>query len=295
MKTHSTVSRRDFMKALGIGAAGVGAAAAAAPVFTDLDDMKSSADTGSTNLFRKPWYVKERDFENPTTELDWSLVTTPSMQYTIFQNPGQVRYWGQDRINEIAAKVAKNREDGARAKAGGFLTKDFAFNAGAGGMSASNPPVGWGTKVPNLDGYTGQAGLSKYEGTPEENSQMVKAAMTYFGAPSFGIMKLSGNSKKLCYPCDNSGVPYVWEAAEIPSVQAGVKKILPNNQDIYLLSVWYDMPKEFVRNEYGPYGCGVFTGNRGSSSHSSVVTASMQRFLGYLGYWCYSSEAVTAY
>ncbi|GAI88797.1 unnamed protein product, partial [marine sediment metagenome] len=38
-KYHSTVSRRDFMKALGLGAAGLGAAGAAAPVFHDLDEV----------------------------------------------------------------------------------------------------------------------------------------------------------------------------------------------------------------------------------------------------------------
>ena len=36
---HSTVTRRDFMKALGFGAAGLGALAATSPVFHDLDEL----------------------------------------------------------------------------------------------------------------------------------------------------------------------------------------------------------------------------------------------------------------
>ena len=38
-KLHSTVSRRDFMKVLGLAGAGLGAAAAAAPVFHDQDEV----------------------------------------------------------------------------------------------------------------------------------------------------------------------------------------------------------------------------------------------------------------
>ncbi len=36
-KFHHTVTRRDFMKGLGLAGAGLGAAAATAPVFHDLD------------------------------------------------------------------------------------------------------------------------------------------------------------------------------------------------------------------------------------------------------------------
>jgi epoxyqueuosine reductase len=35
-KYHSTLSRREFLKALGLGGAGLGAAAIASPVFHDL-------------------------------------------------------------------------------------------------------------------------------------------------------------------------------------------------------------------------------------------------------------------
>ena len=41
-KQHSTVSRRDFMKGLGLAGAGLGAAAAATPVFKDLDQLAAT-------------------------------------------------------------------------------------------------------------------------------------------------------------------------------------------------------------------------------------------------------------
>ena len=41
-KFHSIVSRRDFMKGLGLAGVGLGTAAAASPVFHDLDEVTAS-------------------------------------------------------------------------------------------------------------------------------------------------------------------------------------------------------------------------------------------------------------
>ena len=67
-KFHSTMSRRDFMKAIGLGAAGAATAAATVPVFRDLDE---AAATEASSLNKNPWWVKERDFNNPTVEINW--------------------------------------------------------------------------------------------------------------------------------------------------------------------------------------------------------------------------------
>ncbi|WP_303678090.1 twin-arginine translocation signal domain-containing protein, partial [Dehalococcoides mccartyi] len=68
---HSTLSRRDFMKSLGVVGAGLGTMSAAAPVFHDLDEVTSS----TLGINKNPWWVKERDFKNPTVPIDWSKVT----------------------------------------------------------------------------------------------------------------------------------------------------------------------------------------------------------------------------
>ncbi|GAI62827.1 unnamed protein product, partial [marine sediment metagenome] len=69
---HSTLSRRDFMKTLGLSAAGLGAASAAAPVFHDLDELTSRS-SGAANE-KRPWWVKERDYLDPTCEIDWNIL-----------------------------------------------------------------------------------------------------------------------------------------------------------------------------------------------------------------------------
>ena len=69
-KFHSTVNRRDFMKALGLAGAGLGAAAATAPAFRDLDEFVTS--NSSTHQSQK-WWVKDRDIGDITTPVDWGV------------------------------------------------------------------------------------------------------------------------------------------------------------------------------------------------------------------------------
>ena len=81
-KFHSTVSRRTFMKGLGLAGAGLGAAAAAGPVFHDLDELAASP----TSLVKHPWYVKERELMDPTTEVDWNLMERYDRRYIAMTN-----------------------------------------------------------------------------------------------------------------------------------------------------------------------------------------------------------------
>ena len=69
-KFHSIVSRRDFMKGLGLAGAGLGVAAAASPVFHDLDELTASP----TGEWKRSWWVKEREYDDPTAEVDWSML-----------------------------------------------------------------------------------------------------------------------------------------------------------------------------------------------------------------------------
>ncbi len=67
---HSTISRRNFMKAIGLMGAGVGVAGATTPVFHDLDELVSSPNAAQG---RNAWWVKERDYMDLTTEVDWNI------------------------------------------------------------------------------------------------------------------------------------------------------------------------------------------------------------------------------
>lgn len=90
---HSSISRRDFMKGLGLaGAGGLGAAVLAnnnLPVeFKDLDDVLSAGKAlegdHANKVNNEPWWVKTREHENPTCNIDWNLIT----RYSGWNNQG---------------------------------------------------------------------------------------------------------------------------------------------------------------------------------------------------------------
>ncbi|AKG53095.1 1,2-trans-dichloroethene reductive dehalogenase catalytic A subunit TdrA [Dehalogenimonas sp. WBC-2] len=90
---HSSISRRDFMKGLGLaGAGGLGAAVLAnnnLPVeFKDLDDVLSAGKAlegdHANKVNNDPWWVATRDHENPTCNIDWSQIT----RYSGWNNQG---------------------------------------------------------------------------------------------------------------------------------------------------------------------------------------------------------------
>ena len=96
-KFHSVVTRRDFMKALGLAGAGLGAAAAAAPVFHDVDEVISAP----TSFMKRPWWIKERDLFEPTTEVDWDIIKrfdrrlNGQTQYTFENYP---EFWSRFKL-----------------------------------------------------------------------------------------------------------------------------------------------------------------------------------------------------
>ena len=59
------------MKIIGLATGGVGAAAAAAPVFHDFDEMMSAAAGWEEPM---PWWVSKRDAYDATVEVDWNII-----------------------------------------------------------------------------------------------------------------------------------------------------------------------------------------------------------------------------
>ena len=88
---HSTVSRRDFMKMMALTGTAIGGAALVAPVFHDVDELMAAP----TALQKRPWYVKEREFYNPTTEVDWDVMKRRNPDNTGQQTEMWAKYYGQ--------------------------------------------------------------------------------------------------------------------------------------------------------------------------------------------------------
>ena len=266
-KFHSTVSRRTFMKALGLTGAGLGAAALTAPVFHDLDELTASGDMANP---KKPWWIKERDLENPTVEIDWSLIKRfNSTQSTQSNNALYDANWTQELLDQKAAKIKWIKENQP-----GYTLKDFAYRDTVGlPIGALNPWVLTGTQIPV---NTPEAlGVPKYQGTPEENARMLRTALRTYGAFEIGYVPVTANVLKLMY---SNG--YTAEDTKTAYIDPVKGNVLPT-QGITsipimapeMLSAYKAVPSPLVRGIHEQ-------GNR----INGQVRSSGQRFLIQLGY-----------
>ncbi|MEE8582602.1 MAG: reductive dehalogenase, partial [Dehalococcoidales bacterium] len=199
-KFHSTVSRRDFMKGLGLGAAGLGVAAAAAPVFHDVDEVVAAP----TGMAKRPWYVKENDFKQVTSGVDWGIME-PYSEVNTMRGSGTSYYRSmlsddeRDAIND--AGDAK-RDEYYEAQRPGYSTRDYALSGSA--ASVRSPGNEWN----NLNDARGRSVSLpdiKWTGTPEEATRMIQTAGRLFGALSIGVMEIDADTQKLLYSWEPGG------------------------------------------------------------------------------------------
>jgi reductive dehalogenase len=239
-KFHSTLSRRDFMRALGFAGAGIGAVAAATPVFRDLDEMLSASD--SINV--RPWWVKERDLLNPTVDIDWDIVTRFDRRNQA-QNSNIEDYYYGDQMK--AARAGQGAEKTRRISEGGpgysYKTRAFAdaFDEVRGIAHMEMTFAGLstiGTQTPD------ELGIPKWQGTPEENAKMLTTAARVFGASYMGYAQLDSTyrNKLVCSHTTGKTARFVYEdidkgyAATDPTGEMKQKWVIPNH-DMYSILI----------------------------------------------------------
>ena len=200
-KFHSTVNRRDFMKALGLAGAGLGAAAAAAPVFHDLSEVATSQKAN----FKHPWYVKELEFETASSEIDWSIFEKWSVGPKGFNPFGTANIIGYEPTSDMEVQSleyraeafdARNKlsEDGLKNNTPGYQLRDCALSAGAGGFG---PSTTWdGPRVTTPEDRE----VAKWTGTKEEAVNMLRAAAHLYGSEQVGAFELTSNMLKMLDP-----------------------------------------------------------------------------------------------
>jgi epoxyqueuosine reductase len=195
-KYHSTLSRREFLKALGIGAAGVGAASlgvAGVPDLArparDLDELASS----TLAVPNRPSYVKEVD--KPTVEIDWSVMSRFDY-HNVMWAAGLQKALGQTQFDLVNSAQQGNRVLRLKRNVPGYTLKDDAFvNASYGATNSYLPPT--------TNSTPSDLGVPVYQGTPEENSRMIRSFLRFHGASQVAFMELeTDTTEKLIYSYD---------------------------------------------------------------------------------------------
>ncbi len=191
-KFHSTVTRRDFMKGIGLAGAGLGAAAATTPVFRDLDEL-TAASNGVSEKW--PWWVKSVD--KPTVEIDWQLMN----RFNFLTNFAFTVYPPDNA--QLGAAQLQHHDDLTKSKQPGFTLRDRALCA-ASWLGSSFGPEAIMQPEPGSN-FLGEFGgpepkVPRWEASPEENTRTIRSALKHFGAAEIGVVELDSNVRsKLIY------------------------------------------------------------------------------------------------
>lgn len=208
-KFHSTVSRRDFMKGLGLTGVGLGSASLGAPVLHDLDEAMSKDDSKSAAQGNKPWWAEERPYMNITTELDWDVIQ--AFRTDLYNNSDA--HWSSETYAQILQ--TKSEIDG-RLYTDSVKYPGFGRRGAALLHSCLPDSVEALQKYPDgstHNSFTGDCDLvngvykdvlsgflapltEEWNGTPEENARMIRTMCRYFGGYDVRFLAVDENLKK---------------------------------------------------------------------------------------------------
>jgi reductive dehalogenase len=266
------------MKGLGLAGAGLGTAAATAPVFHDLDEVTSSAQ----GEIKHPWYVNKLDHENLTVEIDWGILQ---------RYDARIRF---QRINDEARALYQVARD---LKSGGlsndWMMDKFPTYKGPDLRTVSMCDATSATRLDyaGFDGSLKQVrgsragqplniptpedeGFTKWTGTPEENLRTLRSACRFFGASEIGVVEVTEKSKKLIYANDSSGKPLNFKSASVPE-ETDSEYIIPTSCRSVLFFSTLEATDQ-VKQAPAPTWSGY--------DHYSRVDRRINYFLGAMGY-----------
>jgi len=266
------------MRGLGLAGAGIGAVAAAAPVFHDLGELATSPKAN----YKRPWYVKGVD--EPTVEINWSILEPWDWGYapsnTVIYNPyfngyGGTEY-GREASSAFKAEASQRQTDirdaGLAANTPGYALRDKALATGAGFLSFGSglAPIPFGGQEVTTPE---DLGVTKWSGTPEEANNMVRAAAHFYGAANIGVLKFDANIKKLYYPKSTR-----WEDVDV-GYQDGRVSVIPDKCQYiicYVVRQSCEITKRGIaaQNVGGTYGY----------AHGPIIQNRLTRFIKALGY-----------
>ena len=283
---HSMVSRRDFMKFMGVTTAGLGAAALAMPAFHDIDEMLSSTNTGSTHSgpLKRPWFVKERDLYNPTVECDWTLMKRRDPTVT-----GQIpdSYYGtgylaakQAEGTAVVAQRTANNDPGYTARQNYLIRSTYPFYASwsfSGSVTNATWTKGGGAAYAPSQSPA-ERGQPKWTGTPEEGAKLLYAVQRYAGQGIGGYGEMDTRMRtQIISKClkHTPTRPIVFE--DTPWAYSTADKFAFPNTPMWYWSSF--VPGTLERGRGAPS-----TGQQGASQITQIwLIKSTENFLRYIG------------
>ncbi|MFC2026587.1 reductive dehalogenase [Chloroflexota bacterium] len=277
-KYHSSVSRRDFMKLLGLGGIGLGAAAVSVPVFHDLDELIGSPEAE----LKHSWYVKE--VEKPTTEIDWKMIQRFDYREVMWAD-GLKKALGQEEWEWVFKLAQANRIKGIKENIPGYTLRDQALHGGRvwAPVSFLGPRT---TQTPE------ELGVPRWEGTPEENARMIRAFLRVHGAAQVGFVYLeTDTTEKLIYAIDSApGFPRL-DILDVDEPEDNTEKgylVIPKKACWVIV---YTIRMSDVVMRSTPTHIGLVP-TKIAYDLKTLIQGQLQNFLRALGYMCLGEAAI---
>lgn len=281
------MSRRTFMKVLGLGGATAGVATLAGPAFHDLDEVMASP-LAERKL--PPW---AKESEKPTVEIDWKRMDRFDGTKTMFNPPAFGRAIGreeEEKLRRIGGLFGEGAYSNRLQKnEPGFKLRDLALNMGGRFFMHPDRYAKWKPFIgPMMSPTPKDLGVPKYEGTPEENSRMIHAAMKLFGAATVGFTELNEQTRKLFYSVDAFDRKEIaFEGIDEPE-ETETKRAIPNKTKSVIVFSVRQAPTNIARAPYPVSQAAVGM----AYSEGALIANRIQEFLRTLGYFCVAESNI---
>jgi reductive dehalogenase len=270
------LTRREFLKDLGLLSAGVTLAPVAAQG-ESLASLMERADAGwRPQSPARPAWVREVD--KPTTEVDWDKVQRWDERNTAFNFP---RYFGDERLKKLQTIQNENMARFLKESRPGFTLKDYALNEGSRYRAFANVT---GAEFPFLGPRTAlppeKRGTPKYTATPEEAARVVAAAARFYGAATVGFVELDPRTtQKLIFSHDGDGKQIEFADVELAE-ETNDKRIIPNKVRYAIVFTVQMSPDAYYT---APTAIAAATTGFGYEQ-GGLIQGRLQEFLRALGY-----------
>lgn len=275
------LTRRDFLRAMGLGVGAAAVTIAANPLSNTslkanpIFSARHFADPAGRP--QRPWWVKTVD--QPTTEIDWEKMERYNERYIPELGKGTTRgggfkaYVGEAKDKELADMAAALLQNGVENNIPGYSLRDQAIDASQDPQYPRSFLGPQGAKTPE------EWGVPKWTGTPEEAARMIRAALRHNGAATVGFVELDENSRKLIYSIDPDGHELVFTDDPEPS-ETETHRYIPNKAK-YVVVYTVQMSEETLKR--APTVLGSMTTGL-AYKRGAQIQASLQEFLRGLGY-----------
>ncbi|MBK8033621.1 MAG: reductive dehalogenase [Chloroflexi bacterium] len=262
----SSLNRREFLKEMGLLGMGAATVAALGPI----EEFGESWSDKPGMLARPNWV---RTIGQPTAEIDWEAIYRFDERNTVRR--GWSKYMDAEAFQAVQDQNAIAVYERNRAGQVGYSTRDIALYR-ASGIGATQSFLG-----PDNVAKPEENGIPRWEGTPEEASEMIRSALRAFGAATVGFVELDANTEKLIYAIDPDGKELVIsEDTEVPE-ETETQRIIPKSAR-WVITWTVQMSQEAMLRSPTPVGAAT---TALTYAENRAIQSRLQGFLRGIGYY----------